>query len=220
MNKLYLGAAAIVSLALLAVPSSVAMAKGTADYPANVIIDDSGNTVKIDQSGNNNNVDAYITNEEDQPIPVTGEVNARITNSPGTESFWASGHHQEDDTGGTRMAISFDLDFVFPGPNEQPSDSVPSEKIAVVEYLSCVVTQGSGTFSLSETFSFFATTGITFKSRHQLPWIETGGSFDRAHFNGPVRVYASSGNKLSVQAGVSGPSTTSCEATGYFLDAP
>ena len=70
MNKLYLGAAALVSLAVLAASSGVAMAKGGEDNPAIVLIDESGNTVKIDQSGNNNNVDANITNDSSNPIPV------------------------------------------------------------------------------------------------------------------------------------------------------
>ena len=53
MNKLYMSAAALVSLVVLATSSSVAMAKGGVDNPASVLIDESGNTVKIDQSGSN-----------------------------------------------------------------------------------------------------------------------------------------------------------------------
>lgn len=71
MNKLYLGATALVSAVVLAISSSVAMAKGGTDNPASVLIDESGNTVKIDQSGNNNNVDANITNDSSNPVPVT-----------------------------------------------------------------------------------------------------------------------------------------------------
>jgi hypothetical protein len=71
MNKLYLSAASLVSLVVLATSSSVAMAKGGEENPASVLIDQSGNTVKIDQSGNNNNVDANITNDSSNPVPVT-----------------------------------------------------------------------------------------------------------------------------------------------------
>ena len=75
MNKLSLGAAALVSLAVLATSSGVAMAKGGEDNPAIVLIDESGNTVKIDQSGSNNNVDANITNDSSNPVPVTVQGN-------------------------------------------------------------------------------------------------------------------------------------------------
>jgi hypothetical protein len=69
MNKSYLGAAALVSLAVLATSSSVAMAKGTDDKPV---------VVKIDQSGSNNNVDAKITNNSSNPIPVTVQERAKV----------------------------------------------------------------------------------------------------------------------------------------------
>jgi hypothetical protein len=62
MNKLYLGTAAIVSLVVMVTSSSVAMAKGTSDNPAVVI---------IDQSDSSNDVDANITNDSSNPIPVT-----------------------------------------------------------------------------------------------------------------------------------------------------
>ena len=195
-NKLH-----ILITAFLIVTSTQALSKGPVDNPPPI------------------EVDVFVTNDETQPVPVTGAVDARINNSPGTESFWASGRHQEADTGGTRKAIDFDLKFTIPGSSGS-LDNVPNDKIVVVEYVSCQVTQMGGTFSLSEMFSFFASTGIVIKAKHELPWVETGGSFVRAHFNGPVRLYASSGNFLSVQAGVSGPSTTNCEATGYLLDAP
>lgn len=68
MKKLYLGAAALVSLAILATSSSVAMAKGGEDNPAVVI---------IDQSGSSNDVDANITNDSSNPVPVN-VVNTEI----------------------------------------------------------------------------------------------------------------------------------------------
>ena len=70
MRKFYLGATILVSLAVLATSSGVAMAKGGSNNPAIVIIDESGNTVKIDQFGSNNNVDANITNDSSTPVPV------------------------------------------------------------------------------------------------------------------------------------------------------
>ena len=76
MNKLFLGAAALVSLFVLATPSSEVMAKGGEDNPAIVLLDENGNTVKIDQSGSNNNVDANITNDSSNPIPVTIQGNS------------------------------------------------------------------------------------------------------------------------------------------------
>lgn len=59
MNKSYLGAAALVSLAILVTSSSEVMAKGGNDNPVSVVIDDSGNTVKIDQSGSS--IEPYRT---------------------------------------------------------------------------------------------------------------------------------------------------------------
>ena len=70
MNKFYLGATALVTLAVLAASSSVAMAKGTDDNPAVVV---------IDQSGSSNDVDAYITNDEFSSVPVTIQGNVVTT---------------------------------------------------------------------------------------------------------------------------------------------
>jgi hypothetical protein len=61
MNKLYFGAAALVSLVVLAMSSSVAMAKGGEDNPVTVLIDESGNTVKIDPSGSS--IEPYRLND-------------------------------------------------------------------------------------------------------------------------------------------------------------
>ena len=71
MNKFYLGATTLVSLAVLAASSSVAIAKGGEDNPAVVI---------IDQSGSSNNVDANITNDSSNPVPVDGTV--AVSNFP------------------------------------------------------------------------------------------------------------------------------------------
>lgn len=83
MNKLYLSAAALVSLVVLATSSSMAIAKGTDDNPAVVI---------IDQSGSSNNVDANITNDENSPVPVVSVAQQpyqflyTLSASPGTVS--------------------------------------------------------------------------------------------------------------------------------------
>lgn len=69
MNKLYLGAAALVSLVVLATSSGVAMAKGGVDNPAIVV---------IDQSGSSNDVDANITNDSSNPVPVTVQERAKV----------------------------------------------------------------------------------------------------------------------------------------------
>ena len=168
-----------------------------------------------------------VANDAANPVPVTGTVevtgavDARIDNNPGTESFWAKGFHEiESDTNGNKHAISFVLDFVFPQSNSDSSDRVPSGKIAVVEYLSCTIGETSGgTFAVSDMFKFLTSAGGSVKSLHALPWVESGG-FTRAHFNGPVRLYANSGSVLKISGGASGPSLTLCNATGYFLDKP
>jgi len=76
MKKIYMGASALVSLVVLATSSSLAMAKGTEDKPAVVI---------IDQSGSSNNVDANITNNSSNPVPVVGNVNTSVSNFPTTQ---------------------------------------------------------------------------------------------------------------------------------------
>jgi hypothetical protein len=62
MNKFYLSATALVSLVVFATSSGVAMAKGGDDNPV---------IVSIDQSGSSNDVDANITNDSSNPVPVT-----------------------------------------------------------------------------------------------------------------------------------------------------
>jgi len=79
MNKLYFGAAVIASAVISATSSGVVMAKGGDANPASVIIDESGNTVKIDQTGNNNNVKANITNDSSSPVPVTVQNSPTVT---------------------------------------------------------------------------------------------------------------------------------------------
>jgi hypothetical protein len=61
MSKFYLGVTALVSLVVLATSSSVALAKGGLDNPATVLIDESGNTVKIDPSGSS--IEPYRLND-------------------------------------------------------------------------------------------------------------------------------------------------------------
>lgn len=84
MNKLSLSAASLVSLVVMAASSNVAMAKGGEDNPAVVI---------IDQTGSSNNVDANITNDSSNPVPITGEVT--VVND-GTETIRVSnGSHYQ-----------------------------------------------------------------------------------------------------------------------------
>jgi len=164
--------------------------------------------------------DVNVANDEMNPVVVSGGVDAQIVNNPGVDSFWAHGSHETNDTGGLRYAISFNLDFTLPGLYETSVDHVPNGKIAVVEYLSCEMNQDGFSFDISSMLTFLTSAGGTVKSLHTLPWVETGENFIRAYFNGPVRLYANPGTRLVVQAGVSGPSTTSCDATGYFLSQP
>lgn len=69
MKKLYLHVTTLVSLVILVTSSSAIMAKGTADNPA---------VISIDQSGSSNNVDANITNDSSNPIPVTVQERAKV----------------------------------------------------------------------------------------------------------------------------------------------
>jgi hypothetical protein len=165
-------------------------------------------------------IDVNVVNQTDSPVPVTGEVDARINNNPGTESFWARGFHRiETDTNGTKFAVTVTFTFTFLNDNSQ-ADTVPLGKIAVVEYLTCRITQMEGTFNVNETFSLLTSSGGAIVSLLDLPWVETGSSIVRAHFNSPVRLYAGATDFIRVQLGVTGPSDTSCNVTGYLIDKP
>ena len=106
--------ASLIAPVILATSSNVAIAKGNEDNPAIVV---------IDQTGSNNDVDAKITNDSSNPVPITGDIeanvtgNVSVTNLPLDETSnslltMSSGDNLRD--GGGRIDLSNNRDIAIP----------------------------------------------------------------------------------------------------------